>query len=668
MSNDRPPDRKDPLPPLRMGCSVRTFTLWLLLALMAYFLVSFLGSGQNSADIPYSRLLWYVSQGSVRSVIIETGGNVEGEFHSPQNVDGSNYETFVSFVPFEDTDIIDSLQTHGVAITARAPRVDFFQILLSVGPFLLLIGFWIYIMRNSGGGNKAFSFGKSRAKLFTSDRPKTTFEDVAGVDEAKEELEEVIEFLKQPKKFQRLGGKVPKGVLLLGPPGTGKTLLAKAVAGEASVPFFSMSGSDFVEMFVGVGASRVRDLFVQGKSKAPCILFIDEIDAVGRHRGAGLGGGHDEREQTLNALLVEMDGFEANEGVIVMAATNRPDVLDPALLRPGRFDRRIIVSMPDVKGREAILKVHTRKMPLSSDVNLCKLARSTPGFSGADLESLANEAALRAARRDAKEIFNEDFEYAVDRIVMGIERRSMVISPEEKNLTAVHESGHAVVGILTPDSDPVHKVSIVPRGLALGITSFLPIDDKHNYTYEYCRGVLARMLGGRASEVLFLDTISTGGGNDLERATALARKMICEWGMSKDLGPVSLGHSSEPVFLGRDMSRLRDYSEDTARMIDSETKNFIEEAYTRALEILIANKDIVEKLTELLLDKETLSSEEIRLMLAELRPGEIFPGIAVKSDDSAGESSGVTEGQTDNGSPEDRAGSQADPGRDRGES
>jgi cell division protease FtsH len=668
MNEDRPPDRKDPLPPLRMGCSIRTFTLWLLLALMAYTLVTILGSGQDSADIPYSKLLWYVSQGSVKSVIIETGGNVEGDFHSSQVIDGRNYDSFVSFVPFEDTDIIDSLQTHGVAITARPPRVDFFQILLSVGPFLLLIGFWIYIMRNSAGGNRAFSFGKSRARLFTSDRPKTTFEDVAGADEAKQELEEVIEFLKQPKKFQRLGGKVPKGVLLLGPPGTGKTLLAKAVAGEAGVPFFSMSGSDFVEMFVGVGASRVRDLFTQGKSKAPCIIFIDEIDAVGRHRGAGLGGGHDEREQTLNALLVEMDGFEPNEGVIVMAATNRPDVLDPALLRPGRFDRRIVVSMPDVKGREAILKVHTRKMPLSPDVDLSKLARSTPGFSGADLENLANEAALRAARRDARSIHNEDFEYAVDRIVMGIERRSMVISPDEKKLTALHESGHAVVGILVPDTDPVHKVSIVPRGLALGITSFLPIDDKHNYTYEYCKGVLARMLGGRASEVLFMNTVSTGGGNDLERATALARKMICEWGMSEDLGPVSLGHSSEPVFLGRDMSRLRDYSEHTARQIDSETKNFVEEAFARALEILTENRDIVERLSELLLDKETVSSEEICEMLSELRPGEVFPGLAMKTEGDAEEASCSTEGRADNGSPEDRAGSQADPGGDRGES
>jgi cell division protease FtsH len=668
MSEDRPPDRKDPLPPVRMGCSIRTFTLWLLLALMAYTLVTILGSGQDRADIPYSKLLWYVSQGSVKSVIIETGGNVEGEFHSTQAIDGRNYDSFVSFVPFEDTDIIDSLQTHGVAITARPPRVDFFQILLSVGPFLLLIGFWIYIMRNSAGGNRAFSFGKSRARLFTSDRPKTTFEDVAGADEAKQELEEVIEFLKQPRKFQRLGGKVPKGVLLLGPPGTGKTLLAKAVAGEAGVPFFSMSGSDFVEMFVGVGASRVRDLFVQGKSKAPCIIFIDEIDAVGRHRGAGLGGGHDEREQTLNALLVEMDGFEANEGVIVMAATNRPDVLDPALLRPGRFDRRIVVSMPDVKGREAILKVHTRKMPLAPDVDLGKLARSTPGFSGADLENLANEAALRAARRDAMSIRNEDFEYAVDRIVMGIERRSMVISPEEKKLTAVHESGHAVVGMLIPDTDPVHKVSIVPRGMALGITSFLPIDDKHSYTYEYCKGVLARMLGGRASEVLFLDTVSTGGGNDLERATALARKMICEWGMSEDLGPVSLGHTAEPVFLGRDMSRLRDYSEHTARQIDSETKNFVEEAYAKALEILTGNRDIAERLSELLLDKETVSGDEIREMLSELRPGEVFPGLAVKTDEDQEETSRSTEGSADDGSPEDRAGSQADPGGDRGES
>ncbi len=677
MSNNRPPNRKEPLPPLKMGCSIRTFTLWLLLGLIAYTLVTVLSSGQNSADIPYSRLLWFVSQGSVESVVIETGGTVEGTFYSVQNIDGSNYTSFVSFVPFEDTDIVDSLQAHGVSITARAPKVDFFQILLSVGPFLLLIGFWIYIMRNAGGGNRAFSFGKSRAKLFSSDKPKTSFADVAGVDEAKEELEEVIEFLKQPKKFQRLGGKVPKGVLLLGPPGTGKTLLAKAVAGEAGVPFFSMSGSDFVEMFVGVGASRVRDLFVQGKAKAPCILFIDEIDAVGRHRGAGLGGGHDEREQTLNALLVEMDGFDANEGVIVMAATNRPDVLDPALLRPGRFDRRIIVNMPDVKGREAILKVHTRKMPLAPDVGLQKLARGTPGFSGADLEALANEAALRAARRNAKKIFSEDFEYAVDRIVMGIERRSMVITPEEKNLTAIHESGHAIVGIMIPDSDPVHKVSIVPRGHALGVTSFLPIDDRHNYSFEYCRGVLARLLGGRASEVLFLDTLSTGAGNDLEKATALARKMVCEWGMSKDIGPVSLGHNSEPIFLGRDMGRIRDFSEHTARLIDSEIKQFVEDGYGRALEILTGYRDVVERLTELLLEKETVSSDEISELLGEMRPGEEFPGLARKTDtvevDSENETSSeeptnTTEGHVDDGSPENRAGSQIDPGGDRGES
>ncbi len=630
MTEKKPPER-GPLPPVQMGCSFRTLTLWIMVALLVYAVFSFFSGGTGAVGLAYSNFLSLVSEGRVRSVVIETGGSVEGEFFEPVTVDGVEYDKFTSFVPLEDRAVIDSLQAHGVMIEARPPSMDFLQILLSVAPVLLLIGFWVYFMRNAGGGNKAFSFGRSRARLFTQDRPKITFADVAGVEEAKEELQEVIEFLRTPKKFQRLGGKVPRGVLLVGPPGTGKTLLAKAVAGEADVPFFSMSGSDFVEMFVGVGASRVRDLFAQGKTKAPCIIFIDEIDAVGRHRGAGLGGGHDEREQTLNALLVEMDGFESNEGVIVMAATNRPDVLDPALLRPGRFDRNVTVPMPDVKGREAILKVHTRKMPLSPDVLLEKIARGTPGFSGADLESLANEAALRGARRNVKKIEQEDFEYAIDRIVMGIERRSMVITPEEKRLTAIHESGHALVSMFTPGMDPVHKVTIVPRGRALGVTSFLPIDDRHNYSLEYCRGVLARLLGGRAAESIFLDTLSTGAGNDLEKATALSRKMVCEWGMSERLGPVTLGESGEPVFLGRDMARIRNYSEHTAQVIDEEITALVRQAYVAAETILVGHRALLERMTDVLLETETMTSEEIESLVAEVEGA----GAGSDADDDA---------------------------------
>ncbi|MCK4504521.1 MAG: ATP-dependent zinc metalloprotease FtsH [Candidatus Aegiribacteria sp.] len=593
--------------------------MWLLMVLIAFTIFQVFDTGSNSVDIPYSRLMEYISENNVRSIVIETGGSVKGEFYFPQTEDGAEFSEFTSFIPFESTGVLDSLSAYGVLVTAQPPN-ELLAHLLSFIPFLLLIGFFIYFMRKAGGGGKAFSFGKSKARLFSSDNPQVTFEDVAGADEAKAELMEVIEFLKVPEKYQRLGGKVPKGVLLVGRPGTGKTLLAKAVAGEAKVPFYSMSGSDFVEMFVGVGASRVRDLFVQGKSKAPCIIFIDEIDAVGRHRGAGLGGGHDEREQTLNALLVEMDGFEENAGVIVMAATNRPDVLDPALLRPGRFDRTIIVSMPDVKGREAILKVHTRKMPVDKSASLEKVARSTPGFSGADLESLANEAALRAARRNAEKVEQEDFDYAIDRIILGLERKSIIISPVQKKCTAYHESGHAVVGIFVPEADPIHKVTIVPRGMAMGVTSFLPADDRYTYTLEKLESMLAMLLGGRASEILFLDTLSTGAGNDLEKATALARKMVCEWGMSEELGPITHSETSDTIFLGREFNRTRDYSEHTARVIDSEIKRFVEEAYTTAHDILKDNKDIVERIAEQLLEKETISSTEINSIFQELRP------------------------------------------------
>jgi len=646
-----PPDKNKkqlpPNPPGLGGCSLRTVTMWVMLGLLAYMVVIFLGQGSDSASITYSELLELSEMGKVKTAILSSGGAVEGEFRSPQSIsDGETTRDFLkysSFIPFEDVNSIDHLRANGVDVSGRGPN-SFLAILINVGPILLFIVLWIFIMRRMSGGGQAFSFGKSKHRLITGDRPKNTFEDVAGCDEAKEELEEVIEFLREPGKFQRLGGKIPKGVLLIGPPGTGKTLLARAVAGEAKVPFFSMSGSDFVEMFVGVGASRVRDLFIQAKAKSPSIIFIDEIDAVGRQRGTGLGGGHDEREQTLNALLVEMDGFAPNQGVIVIAATNRPDVLDAALLRPGRFDRSINVGMPDIQGREAILKVHTARMPLAEEVELSVIARRTPGFSGADLESLANEAALHAARRNVKSIEMRDFESAVDRIIMGIERRSMVMSDEERKLTAVHESGHAIVNVFSPQSDPFHKVTIVPRGRALGVTSFLPRAERHNYSKEYCESVLARLMGGRAAESLFLDTMSTGAGNDLERATDLARQMVCNWGMSPEIGPVSFSDEHAPVFIGRDMARTRNYSEHTARVIDDEVRRIVGDAYDCAMKILEANKDIVDKLAEVLLEKETVSSSEIRRMLSELRPGQEFPGLdspdsETEHDDTAEEKS-----------------------------
>jgi cell division protease FtsH len=676
--NKTPPDnKKNSVPPSGPGlggCSFRTITMWVMLGLLAYVAVIFFGEGSDRASVTYSELLDYASQGKVKTAVLSTGGDVEGEFRSPQTIgDGEaaqEYLKYASFVPFEDSGSIDVLRTCGVDVSGRGPN-GLLAILVNIGPILLLVVLWIFIMRRMSGGGQAFSFGKSKAKLITGDRPKNTFEDVAGCDEAKEELEEVIEFLREPAKFQKLGGKIPKGVLLIGPPGTGKTLLARAVAGEAKVPFFSMSGSDFVEMFVGVGASRVRDLFVQAQAKSPSIIFIDEIDAVGRQRGTGLGGGHDEREQTLNALLVEMDGFADNHGVIVIAATNRPDVLDAALLRPGRFDRSIMVGMPDVKGREAILKVHSARMPLDKEVELSVIARRTPGFSGADLESLANEAALHAARRNAKSIRMRDFENAVDRIIMGIERRSMVMSEEERKLTAVHESGHAIVNVFSPQSDPFHKVTIIPRGRALGVTSFLPKTERHNYSVEYCESVLARLLGGRGAEYLFLHTLSTGAGNDLDRATDLARKMVCNWGMSPEIGPVSFSDEHAPVFIGRDIARTKSYSEHTARVIDDEVRRIMGEAYKAALAILEQNKDLVERLSEDLLEKETVSSTEIRELLKEMRPGVVFPELEpVDPDDPATEEGAdATEEEVKNdGSEESGTGGETDSGRDRGES
>jgi cell division protease FtsH len=549
-----------------------------------------------------------VDQGNVKEVSI-TGMEVHGK-------DKSDSSGFHTTVPANYPDMIKTLRDKGVNITIHdASNGSWPTWLLNLAPLILLAALWFFMIRQmQTGGNKALSFGKSRARLLSMQQKKVTFKDVAGVDEAKEELREIIEFLREAQKFQKLGGRIPKGVLLVGPPGTGKTLLARAVAGEANVPFFSISGSDFVEMFVGVGASRVRDLFEQGKKNAPCIIFIDEIDAVGRHRGAGLGGGHDEREQTLNQLLVEMDGFESNEGVILMAATNRPDVLDPALLRPGRFDRRVVVNRPDVRGREEILRVHTRKIPLAEDVDLSVLARGTPGFSGADLANMVNEAALSAARQNRKAVLQYDFEVAKDKVLMGVERKSLILSEGEKKVTAYHEGGHALVAAKLPNSDPVHKVTIIPRGMALGVTMQLPIDDKHNYTKDYLETQIAIMMGGRIAEEIFLNQMSTGAGNDIERATELARKMVCEFGMS-DLGPLTFGKKEEQIFLGREINQHRDYSEATAIKIDEEVRRMIGQGYTTAKNILADNRDTLIRIANALLEREVLDANEIRLLM-----------------------------------------------------
>ena len=523
-------------------------------------------------------------------------------------------ETFRTFAPPQYEGLVNKLVERDVAVTAKeAAGSPWATLLYTWAPMLLIIAFWVFFMRQvQTGGNKALSFGKSRAKLSSNSQKKVTFKDVAGVEEPKEELQEIIEFLKEPQKFQKLGGRIPKGVLLMGPPGTGKTLLARAVAGEANVPFFSISGSDFVEMFVGVGASRVRDLFEQGKKNAPCIIFIDEIDAVGRHRGAGLGGGHDEREQTLNQLLVEMDGFESNEGVILVAATNRPDVLDPALLRPGRFDRRIVVNRPDVKGREGILGVHTRKIPLSDNVDVHVLARGTSGFSGADLANLVNEAALNAARYNQKVVRMQDFEFAKDKVLMGSERRSMIINDEEKQVTAVHEAGHALLTVLLPHADPIHKVTIIPRGMALGVTQQLPVDDKHNYSRDYLDDQIAILLGGRIAEELTNGNVTTGAGNDLDRATDMARRMVCEWGMSDEIGPLTFGKKEEQIFLGRDFTQHQDYSEDTAIRIDQEIKRIVTGNYERARTTLEAHASELNRIAEELLIREVLDADQVR--------------------------------------------------------
>ena len=561
--------------------------------------------------LPFSEFFAQVEQGQVDSVTL-SGNEIVGAL--------KNGDRIRTYAPPQYEGLANTLLDHDVQITAEeATSSPWATLLYSWAPVLLIIGFWIFFMRQmQSGGNKALSFGKSRAKLLSSTQKKVTFKDVAGVDEAKEELQEIIEFLKEPQRFQKLGGRIPKGVLLVGAPGTGKTLLARAVAGEASVPFFSISGSDFVEMFVGVGASRVRDLFEQGKKNAPCIVFIDELDAVGRHRGAGLGGGHDEREQTLNQLLVEMDGFESNEGVILVAATNRPDVLDPALLRPGRFDRRIIVNRPDVKGREGVLAVHTKKIPLSDDVDIRIVARGTSGFSGADIANVVNEAALNAARYNQKTVQMANFEFAKDKVLMGSERRSMIISDEEKKTTAVHEAGHALLAVLLPHADPIHKVTIIPRGMALGITQQLPVDDKHSYSREYLNDQIAILLGGRIAEEITNNSVTTGAGNDFERATELARRMVCEWGMSDKLGPLAFGKKEEQIFLGREIAQHQDYSEETAIQIDQEVKRLVMANYKRSRAILEKNRSTLVQIAEELLVREVLEGKQVQRIVAGL--------------------------------------------------
>jgi len=591
-----------------VNSNIKSYIFWGVLIMVAALLFMVVRTGQSPKEdnLSYTDFLAKVRQDQVEEVSI-SGNEVHGLYKGTGGQKGLH-----TFVPTGVSEVYKELDTHQVRTYIKDSSTgSWISILVNASPFIVLLAFWIFMMRQmQSGGNKALSFGKSRARLHSTQQKKVTFKDVAGVEEAKEELQEIIEFLREPQKFQKLGGRIPKGVLLIGPPGTGKTLLARAIAGEASVPFFSISGSDFVEMFVGVGASRVRDLFEQGKKNAPCIIFIDEIDAVGRHRGAGLGGGHDEREQTLNQLLVEMDGFESNEGVILVAATNRPDVLDPALLRPGRFDRRVVVGRPDVKGREAILRVHTKKIPLSDNVDLSVLARGTPGLAGADLANLVNEAALNAARQNRKVVTMIDFEMAKDKILMGAERKSLILSDGEKRMTAYHEAGHALVAAMLPNADPLHKVTIIPRGMALGVTMQLPIDDKHSYSREYLLAQLAILMGGRIAEEKFMNQMTTGAGNDIERATDMARKMVCEWGMS-ELGPLSFGKKEEQIFLGREIAQHRDYSEETAIRIDEQVKKFVDGGYDTARNIIEERAEALENIAKALLEREILEGNDI---------------------------------------------------------
>ena len=599
-----------------MNSTVKQLLLWASLIAALFILWNYVakttGAGKDE-NISASAFQNDVEAGKVQDVTVD-GNKIDAHYKGQKET----YHTTIqgSFTQANFPDLYKAMREHGVTYTIKDQTPNWWvNAAVSVLPILLLLGLFMFMMRQmQSGGNKAMSFGKSRARLLSMQQKKITFKDVAGVDEAKEELKEIIEFLREAQKFQRLGGRIPKGVLLVGPPGTGKTLLARAVAGEANVPFFSISGSDFVEMFVGVGASRVRDLFEQGKKNAPCIIFIDEIDAVGRHRGAGLGGGHDEREQTLNQLLVEMDGFEANDGVILVAATNRPDVLDPALLRPGRFDRRVVVDRPDIKGREEVLRVHSKKVPMAEDVNLNVLARGTPGFSGADLANMVNEAALTAARFNRKSVHMFDFETAKDKVLMGAERKSMLLSDEEKKVTAYHEAGHVLVAALRDHSDPLHKVTIIPRGMALGVTMHLPTEDKHTVTKDYLETQLAVLMGGRCAEEIFLHQMTTGAGNDIQRSTAMARAMVCEYGMSS-LGPLTFGKKEQEVFLGREIGQARDFSDDTAKQIDEEVRRLVDSGYQSAYSILNGNHDIMHRMSQALLDRETLDAAEIKLII-----------------------------------------------------
>jgi cell division protease FtsH len=607
--------------PNRLGRMSRTASFWILIFLIPLLIINTVSSrGQDATELDYTTFRTQLRNDNIQEVTFVEGEKVEGTLRNAIAREQEQVREFWTQLPIaNDEALLEEVNSRNINVSARKENQNWWVLILNFLPWLLIIGFWLFMMRQMQmGGSKAFQFGKSKARLLTGDTPKVTFADVAGADEAKDELQEIIEFLKDPAKFSRLGGRLPKGVLLVGPPGTGKTLLGRAVAGEAGRPFFSMSGSDFVEMFVGVGASRVRDLFEQGKAHAPCIIFIDEIDAVGRHRGAGLGGGHDEREQTLNQLLVEMDGFESNEGVILLAATNRPDVLDPALLRPGRFDRQVVVDAPDVKGREGILRVHLRKVPISDDVVVRTIAKATPGMSGADLANLVNEGALLAARRGHDKVTMADLEDAKDKVMLGAERRSMVLTDAERKLTAYHEAGHAVVALRLPGLDPVHKITIVPRGRALGVTASLPEEDRHSYTREYLIASLAMLYGGRSAEEMVFgpEKITTGAANDIERATAMARRMVTQFGMSHEIGPMAVGDAEHEVFLGREIGQRRQVSEAVARQVDSEVKHLLDTAYDTAAKTLTNNRELLEQIAEALLERETLDREEIDLLAA----------------------------------------------------
>ena len=630
---DRTPNRS---PRTNWGNFSKNLALWLVVGLLALALFQMMSRQRNpTQEFSYTEFSKQLDQGNVARVEVFDGKRLEGDFRNPVTQEGRSAKSFQVLLPVANSEVfLKRLEDANVPILAKEPKGGITAIIIAALPWIVILGLWFFLLRQlQAGGSRAFAFGKSKAKLLAGDTPKVTFADVAGADEAKVELQEIIEFLKDPAKFSRLGGRLPKGVLLVGPPGTGKTLLARAVAGEAGRPFFQMSGSDFVEMFVGVGASRVRDLFEQGKAHAPCIIFVDEIDAVGRHRGAGLGGGHDEREQTLNALLVEMDGFESNEGVILLAATNRPDVLDPALLRPGRFDRQVVVDAPDVKGREGILRVHAKKLPLADDVELSLIARGTPGMSGADLANICNEAALLAARRDADRVTMDDFEKAKDKVMLGTERKSLVLTENERRLTAYHEAGHVVLGLKIPGLDPVHKVTIVPRGRALGITASLPEEDRHSYTKEWLEGQLAMLFGGRVAEEMIFgpNDITTGAGNDIERATTMARRMVTSFGMSEVIGLVAVADNEQEVFLGREIVQRRAVSEHTQRIVDEEVKRILDEAHAKAQEVIGQNRDLLESIAQALLERETLDRDQIEA----LSRGEALPPLPLLGETEA---------------------------------